>query len=162
MDFNQFLMEGATVKVIVGPVDLNTAANTGDRVDMSQFDRCTFICVAAAGSTPSSHTFALKQHTVASSGSPAALSVANPYYHCLDTATTFTKVEPGSATDSYDLDTLVADAKYVVVFEIQADQLTDGYRWASINQTDAAGAQLGTIIAICGPAKSNPAYKATV
>lgn len=160
--FNEFLMEGATVKVIVGPVDLNTAANTGNRVDMAQFDRVTFICVAAAGSTPNSHVYDLDQHTVASSGSPIALSVANPYYHCMDAATSFTKVEPGSAADTYDIDALTVDTKYVVVFEVLAAQLTEGYRWVSINQTDSGGAQLGTIIAICRGAKSAPAYGAIV
>lgn len=158
----QFLMEGATVKVIVPPVDLNDAANTGERVDMQKFKRVTFICVAKAGTTPSSHTFSPKQHTVASSGSPAALSIANPYFHKVDTATYFTKVEPTVAASSFDLDTIVGDTKYVVVFEVLSEDLTDGYRYVSLDQTDSAGAQLGTIIAVCHKADFKPAYTVAV
>ncbi len=153
-------MEKLIPKVVVLPVDLNTAANTGLRVDMKDLESVTFICVGAAGSTPSSHTFTPKQHSVASAGSPAALTLGNPYYHLVDTATKYTKVEPTPAT-SFDLDAIVADAKYVVVFEVKSSDLTDGYRWVSLDQTDSGGAQIGTIIAI-GKAKFAPAYNLEV
>lgn len=157
----KFLMEKATVKAIIGPVDLNDAANTGLRVDMSKCRRVTFIIVAAAGTTPNSHTVALKQHTVASSGTPANLSVDNPYYHKVDSATEFTKVVPSSAAASFDIDAVVGDTKFIAVFEVLQEQLTDGYRWVSCDLTDSGGAQLGTVIAIC-EGMDKPAYGTAV
>lgn len=157
-----YLMEKAQVKVVTGPIDLDAGANTGLRVDMQQFKRVTWIVAVAAGTTPSSHTFAFKQHTVASAGTPAVLSHANPYFHKLGAATSFTKVQPAAAADSYDLDTLVGDAKFVLVFEVLSEDLSDGYRWVSLDLTDAGGAQLGTVIAICHEAQFKPAYDKVV
>ncbi len=156
-----FLMEKSTVKAIVGPVDLDTGANTGLRVDMSKCRRVSFICILAAGTTPSSHTFTLYQHTVGSSGSPIVLATANPYYHKLDTATEFTKVEPVAAASAYNLDSIFVDAKGIVVFEVLAEELTAGYRWASIDLTDSGGAQLGTVLAVCS-GMDTPAYGTAV
>ena len=157
-----FLMEKATVKAIVGPVDLNDAANTGLRVDISKARRVSFICVLAAGTIPASHTFTLYQHTVATAGTPAVLAVDNPYFHKISTATEFTKVVPGAAASAYDLDTLFGDTKGIVVFEVLAEQLTDGYKWVSIDLTDSAGAQLGVVIAIAHDVKDSPAYGTAV
>lgn len=161
---NSLFMEENMVKAITGPVDLDTGANTGARFDMSKFQKVTFICVAAAGTTPNSHTFSFQQHDAASSGNTAALSIDTPYFHKLDTATYFTKVTPGAAASSFNLDSLVLDAKYIVVFEVNADQLDrdTGYSWVSINQTDAGGAQLGTTIAIGSNSVANPAYSKVV
>ena len=153
-----FLMEKASVKAIVGPVDLNDGANTGLRVDISKARRVTFVCILAAGTTPSSHTFTLYQHTVASAGTPAVLAVDNPYYHKLDAETVFTKVVPGAAASAYNLDSIFADAKGIVVFEVLAEQLTDGYKYVSIDLTDSGGAQLGTVLAIAHDVKDAPAY----
>lgn len=154
----QFLMEKATVKVVTGPIDLDAGANTGARIDMQKFKRVTFVVIAAAGTTPSAHLHTLKQHTAASAGTSADLSVDNPYYHKAGAATEFTKVQPTSAAAAYDVDTLVGDAKYVVVFEVLQEQLTDGYRWVSLDTGDVGGAQLGTVLAICHEATNKPAY----
>ena len=153
-----FLMEKASVKALIGPVDLNDGANTGLRVDMSKARRVTFICILAAGTTPNAHLFTLYQHTVTTAGTPLVLAVDNPYYHKLDTATEFTKVVPGAAASAYNLDSIFADAKGIVVFEVLAEQLTDGYKWVSIDIADTGGAQLGTVLAIAHDVKDAPAY----
>ena len=159
---NKFLLEQLVAKTITAPVDLNTAANTGARVDMKGVKRVTFIAILAAGSSTTAHTFTLKQHTVASSGTPANLSVDNPYYHKIGAATSFTKVDPqGSAAAAYDLHSLLADSAAIVVFEVLAEQLTEGYRWVSLDTTDSGGAQLGCVIALAD-ADFNPAYDAAV
>ena len=158
MSRNALLMDKAQVKVIIGPVDLNDGANTGARVDMSKCERVSFICAAGVGTAPSSHTFTFEQHSVASAGSPLALSIGNPYFHCLNSAAAFTKVTPGANASSYDLDTLVGDNEYVVIFEVLADQLADGYQWVSINQSDSGGAQLGSVIAVLHDGVAKPAY----
>lgn len=157
----RFLMEKAILKQVVVPVDLNTADNTGLRVDMKNLKRCTFIVMLAAGTTTTAHTFNLKQHNVASAGTPAVLSVLNPYFHKIGAATIFTKVDPPAAADSYDLHALLSNSASIVVFEVLAENLTDGYRWVSLDMLDAGGAQLGSVIAL-GDTEFNPGYKEVV
>lgn len=144
----KFLAEDKALKAVVGPVDLNTAAVTGARVSIKNAKRVTFVCVLAAGTSTTTHGFTLRQHTAASSGSSADLSVDNPYYHKVGAATVFTKVTPGSAAAAYDLHALLADSASIVVFEVLAEQLTDGYGWVSVDTADSGGAQLGTILAL--------------
>lgn len=153
-------MEQMLPKVIAGPVDLNDAAVTGLRFDMQKFKRVMFLIVAAAGTTPSAHTVTFKQHLVASSGTPAALSIDNPWFHKVDAATAFTKVVPGSKTDSYDIDTIVGDTKFVAAFEVLQEDLdvNNGYRYVSLNLADAGGAQLGVVLAFGFNASEGPAY----
>ncbi len=157
----KLLMEKAVVKVCVAAVDLNTGANTGERINMKGVKRVSFYCFAAAGTTPSSHTFSFQQHDAATAGNSANLTIASPYYYKVDTATYFTKVEP-TAGYTFDLDTVVGDTKYELVFEVLAEEVGESYQWVSINQTDSAGAQLGAIVAICEGLDSLPGYTKAV
>ena len=153
----QLFMEQCLPKVIGGPVDLNDAAVTGVRFDMQKFKRVAFILAAAAGTTPSSHTISFKQHTVASGGTPAVLTISSPWFHKVNAATEYTKVVP-TAADSFDIDTIVGDTKFVAVFEVLQEELTDGYQWISADLTDSGGAQLGVLMAIGFNATEKPVY----
>lgn len=115
-----FFLEKATVKSLIDPVDLNTAAVTGGRIDMKDLQRVTLLLVINSATSRTAVTLDLDQHTVASAGTPAALSVANKYYHKVGAATSFTKVEPSTSSDSYDLTALVGDNKAIVALEILA------------------------------------------
>lgn len=151
-------MEHCLPKVIGGPVDLNDAAVTGARFDMQKFKRVVFILAAAAGTTPSSHTISFEQHTVASAGTPAALAIASPWFHKVNAETAYTKVELSVAASSFDIDAVVGDTKFVAVFEVLQEELTDGYRWISANLTDSGGAQLGCLLAIGFNGTEAPVY----
>lgn len=153
---NSRFMEGLIPKVIIDPVDYNTGANTGLRIDMKDLEKVVLIFVFNSATTRTGATIDLDQHTVSSSGSPLALSVVNKYYHKIGAATSYTKVEPTVAADTFDLLSLIGDSKAVVVMEVDSADLTDGYRWVSANVTDAGAASIGTCIAI-GYAKLKPA-----
>lgn len=155
-------MEKNIVKVSTQPVDFNAGANTGARFDIQKFKRVAFLIVCDAGTTPSSHTVSFQQHDAASAGTSVALTIDTPYFHKVDTATAFTKVVPPALASSFDIDTIVGDTKFVAVFEVLQEQLTDGNRWVSCNVTDAAGAQLGTVLAIGHNGVELPAYAAVV
>jgi hypothetical protein len=157
---NEFLMEKANMKVIADPVDFNTAAITGGRIGMKGYDRITIMLIMNGGTSITNRTFDLKQHNAASSGTTKALSVDNPYYHKVGSATKFTKVTPASATDSYDLLTLIGDNKSVIVFEVLAEDLdvNNNFAWVSINAGDSGAASLGTIIAFAHEPGTKPAY----
>lgn len=157
-----YLLEDSIPKTIISPIDLNAGANTGGRFDMQKFKRVTFICVLAAGTTTTTHSIALKQHTVSTAGTPAALSVDNPYFHKIGAATSFTKVTPVAAADTYDLHSALADSASIVVFEVLQENLTDGYRYVSLDIADTGGAQLGSVIAIGHNATELPTYSKVV
>jgi len=157
-------MEQAIVKVTLDVVDLNTGANPGVRFDMQKFKRVSFIVVAAAGTTPSSHTVSFQKHDAASAGSSAALEIAAPWFHKVAAATLFTKVELSAAASSIDIDAIVGDTKFVAVFEVLAEDIdaNSAHRWVSLDMTDSGGAQLGTVIAIGHNATEKPAYSKVV
>lgn len=153
----RFLAEKLLPKTIVLPVNLNTAANVGLRVDMANCKRVTFIAILAGGTSTTGHSFSLHQHTVATSGTPIALSIDSPYYYKVGAATSFTKVAPVSAADTYDLHAIIGDSVAIVVFEVLAEQLTLGYRYVSIDLAAVGTTELGTIIALAD-VEYAPAY----
>lgn len=155
-----FLMEKANIKVIADPVDFNTAAVTGARVAMKGSERIAFVCIVNSGTSVTAREFALKQHNAASSGTTKALEVTNAYYHKVGAATSFTKVIPDAAEDTYDLLALIGDSKAVVVFEVLAEDLDveNNFNYVSINAADSGAASIGTILAICHGPGSTPAY----
>lgn len=137
----KFLMEGATLKSAFLPVDANTAAITGARVSLANAQRCAVV-VHMGDSTAAVVTLTLRKHTAASAGTSADLSVAHPYYHKAGAATSFTKVVPGSAAAAYDLAALFADAEGIVVFEVLAEDLGEGYTHFSLDVADSTAAKL--------------------
>lgn len=154
-----FFLEKYNLKQIVLPVDLNTAANPGARISMKNARRITFVVNMGDSTAASTLSAALKQHNAASSGTTKALSVANPYYHKLGAATKFTKVEPGSAADTYDLAALFAGDEGIAVFEVLAEDLdtNNGFAWCTIDIADAGAAKVGAVMAIVEPIRK-PAY----
>ncbi len=159
-----FLMEQMVAKVTTGPIDLDAGANVGVRFDMQKFKRVTFFVIAAAGTTPNAHAISFQQHDAASAGNSVALEIDNPWFHQVNAATAFTKVQPVAKVSSFDIDAVVGDTKFVAVFEVlQEDLLANGAnRWISLNIADVGGAQLGTVLAIGHNATELPAYSKVV
>lgn len=156
---NEFLMEGKNIKQAFLPVDLNTAAITGNRIKVAAGDRVAIV-VSMGDSTAAVVTFDLDQHNAASAGTSKALSVANPYYHKKGAATSFTKVTPVAATDTYDLSSIFSDDEGVVVLEILGEQLDvdNGFAWISINALDSTAAKIGAGLYILGDLRFKPGY----
>lgn len=155
-----FLMEKANIKSVAGPVDLNTAAVTGERVSMKNCNRIAFVVNMGDSTSATAVTFTLKQHTAASSGSSKVLAVTNPYFVKAGAATKFTKVEPTSATSAYDLTSTFADEPGMVVLEVLAEDLdvNNGYAWVSLDIADSGAAKIGSVLAICLGADNGPVY----
>lgn len=153
------LLEGGNVKVLTSPVDMNTAAITGGRVNLKDQDR-VHIMVVMGASTAAIVTFALLQHNAASAGTSKALPISNAYYHKAGAATVFTKVEPAVAASSYDLAALFAADGGVVIFEVLAEDLdvNAGFAWISLDALDSNAAKLGTVVAITDNVRVSPSY----
>ncbi len=158
MDEN-FLLEALNLKQGFLPVDLNTGANTGFRIPFSNCKRITFV-VQMGDSTAAAIVASLQQHNAASSGTSKALSIANPYYHKIGTATSFTKVVPAAVASSFDVSTIFAADEGIVVFEVLAEDLdVEGdFNYVSLSIADSTAAKVGACLVICGGVTALPAY----
>jgi hypothetical protein len=153
------LLEKQQIKLIADPVDMDTAAITGARLNMGKAAKVAIV-LAMGDSVGATVQFTLKQHTAASGGSSKNLSVANPYYKKVAAATAFTKVEPTVAAALYDVSSDFAAQQGVLVLEVLADQLdTDGgYSYISVDVADSGAAKILCGLMIAYECRLAPAY----
>lgn len=149
---NTFL-ENCDIIQGIGPVDLQTGANTGARINMTEYDRCLVVLTKAIGTDDQDPVLAVKQHTAASSGNSKALQTYR-YWHKLGTATTWTRVDAAAA------DTItIADSAQkagLIAIEVRAEDMdaqnsdpTTNYKYLSLDIADVGGnAQLGATVYI--------------
>jgi hypothetical protein len=136
------------------PVDAQSA-QTGKRIFVGNAGGCTILVVKAAGTAGDDFSYALQQHTAASSGTSADLNAISYYYIKQETALdndeaweVFTQTadddiaEAGAAGTS-------AEQQQLLVIEVDAAQLSDGYAWISLNSGgEGSNAQLATAVYI--------------
>ncbi|OYP14072.1 hypothetical protein CFC35_05765 [Streptomyces sp. FBKL.4005] len=146
---------GRLVDVCVGaaPVDLSTAAVTGKRVALKGSGGLTIVVVKGAGTAGDDPTFTLKQHTANTGGTTSNLAVIDHYY--LKSATTLAGTETWSKVTQTAAATIAdpggagtsAESQQIIVIEVDAAQLSDGYTHVSLDCADVGtNAQLGVIL----------------
>lgn len=139
------------VASVIVPVDLATAANTGHRIHLKNYDRATFVGYLATGTAGENPTFDLKEHNAASAGTSADLDTVDVYYYkeeaTLDGDETWTKATQTAASEVTDADWDDAN-QVLVVFSVGADELSDGYEWVSVDVADPGTAHIGCVLAI--------------
>lgn len=129
------------------PVDSQTAAMTGKRVSLRNAGGCTIVVFKAAGTANDDPVLDLQQHTASSGGTTADLDIIDHYYikqeATLDGDETWTRVTQTAASE-VTLNSTSAETQMIVVIEVDARSLSDGYDYISldIGDTGAAGAQL--------------------
>lgn len=145
----RYFAEKLVSKSVVDPVDLNTAAVTGNRVYIGDAKRVTFVCVVGTSTSATAVQFTTRQHNAATSGTSKDLVESNPYFTKIAAATSFTKVSPVSAAALKDLLATVGDAKAIVIFEVLAEDLDveGGFNYVSIDTADSGAAKLCSIVA---------------
>lgn len=140
------------IGVGVVPVDLQTA-QTGKRVHLKNYGGVTAVFFKAAGTAGDDPTIDLQQHTAATGGTTADLDVATRYYLKREATLdgdeqweTFTQsaaseiADPGGGGTS-------AEEQQLLVVEVSATQLSDGYEWFSVDVADTGtNAQLGCVL----------------
>ncbi len=157
---NANLLEKCQVKALVAPgTDMNTAAITGARVGLKNYDRVA-VLIDMGTSTGAVVEFTLRQHTAASGGTSKAVAVSNPYYKKVGSADVWTKVEQTSANSVYTLSTDFAGAAGMVCFEILAEDLDvdGGFAFFSVDAADSTAAKLIAAYYVLGSARYAPAY----
>src|SRR5574341_101185 len=119
------------------PVDAVGGAITGNRVSLKDCDGVTIVAFAAAGSTDILD-LDIQEHDAASGGTSQDLDVVTTFYHksetTLDADETWTKVTQAAASEITDVGG--ASTQNLVVVEIGAEQLSDGFKWVSCNVPD--------------------------
>jgi len=118
------------------PVDLDTADGaTGKRVALSGANAITFVVFAAAGAATAA-TYSLQQHTAYTSGDSADLVACDHYYikseTTLDNDESWVRVDQTEDEDIV-LPTTDGDNQYILVIEVDASQLSDGYTHVSLD-----------------------------
>lgn len=141
------------------PVDLDTANGaTGKRIALSGADAITFVVYLAVGATDDV-VLDLQQHTAYTSGTSADLdatavstSTGVDHYYIkseatLDNDETWARVDQTAASEITLTGATYGDKQNIVVIEVAASQLGDGYTHVSLNAaTTTATAHLGACL----------------
>ena len=157
-----YISEKMTFKQVSAPADLNTAAVTGARIQVSKGFRVAVIC-SFGDSTAAVTSITMQQHTLASAGTTKVLATSNPYFHKVAAATSFTKVEL-SAAASVIAPTVLAADEGIYVFEILAEDLDreNGFDFFSIDVADSTAAKIMGAVYVLHDVRNVPAYELTV
>jgi hypothetical protein len=119
---------------------------TGLRVNMEGATGCTIVVIKAAGTAGDDPGFDLKQHTAYTGGTTADLDKVDHYYlkahTTLVNSKTWVREAQTAASEIADPggDTTSAEEQQILVIEVRADQLSDGYSWISLDADDPANA----------------------
>jgi hypothetical protein len=148
--FNQEFLESHDIIPAFMPVDLSTAANTGDRVNLQNYERCIFVLLASSGTAGDDPIITAQQHDAATSGNSKALNFTRIRHKVgatdIDAVGQFSLVEQ-TAASSYDSATIDgAENETLIAVEVQAQDLdTDnGFTFVSFNVADVgSNVQLG-------------------
>lgn len=136
------------------PVDAQTA-QTGKRVSLRNAAGCTIVVLKAAGTAGDDHSYDLQQHTASTGGTSADLDIISAYYlkseTTLDGDETWSRVTQTAASEITDAGGAgtSAEQEQILVIEVDARQLSDGYDYISLNSGgEGSNAQLSTCLYI--------------
>lgn len=130
---------GRLFDIAVGcvPTDGVAGAITGKRVHLRNCGGVTIVAIHNGASTDV-YDCDLQQHTASSSGTSADLDVTVQYYTksatTLDNSVQWTKVTQSAASEITNAG--AASQQLLMVFEVDAVQLSDGYEWVSLDMPD--------------------------
>lgn len=120
------------------PTDVVAGAVTGARVSMKNCSGITFVLITNGASTDIID-IDVQQATAASGGTSGDLDVVTEWYKksetTLDNDEVWTRVTQAAASEVTDMG--AASEQLLAVVEIEANQLSDGYSYISVNVPDA-------------------------
>jgi len=131
------------------PVNLNTGANTGERVHLKNCRGVSVVIFASIGTAASDLAVDLQEADAATGGTIRDLDIITKYYLkdalALTSAATWAEVSQSAGSEIADTGGAGTSAEHsqVVVIEVGADQLSDGYEWLSINVPQPGATKLG-------------------
>lgn len=148
--FNKEFLESHDIIPALMPVDLSTATNTGDRVNLQNYDRCVFVLFSSIGTAGDDPVISAQQHDAASSGNSKDLKFSRIRHKVgatdIEAVGQFSLVEQSQAA-SYDTAGIDgAENEIMIVIEVMAEDLDseNGYTFVSFNVADVGtNSQLG-------------------
>lgn len=139
---------------VIAPVALNTAANTGARIDMRKATTATFVIYCSAGTAGDDLAgITLREHTASSSGTSQNLATITEYFKksetTLDGDEVWTRITQSAAATTADATGTTAEEQNMFVIEVRHDQLSDGFKWLSVDIPDlGAASKIGCCLVI--------------
>jgi hypothetical protein len=135
--------------------DLAAGAQTGHRVHLKNYDGVAFVLYMGAVSA-GTDTFVpdVKQADAATGGTLQDLDTVTTWYHkseaTLDGDETWTKVTQVAGSEVSLTGATYAALQMIVVIEVLASQLADGFEWVSLDMADpgVGGTRAGCALAI--------------
>jgi hypothetical protein len=130
---------GRLFNVSVGavPTDAVAGAITGNRIHLKDCGGVSFIVVATGASTDRLD-LDLQEHNAATGGTSQDLDIITKAYYqseaTLDGDETWTEWSQSAASEITDIG--AASEQQLVVVEVRAEQLSDGFEWVSLNVPD--------------------------
>jgi hypothetical protein len=119
------------------PTDAVAGAITGKRVNLRLYGGCTIV-VQTTGASTDITDVDLQQHTAASGGTTADLDVITYFYYksetTLDGDETWTRGTQSAASEITNVG--AASQELLLVIEVEATQLSDGYDYISLDIPD--------------------------
>lgn len=135
------------VGLCFAPVDTQSGAITGKRISLKNAASVTFLVIKAAGTANDDPAFTLKQYTAYTGGTTANLAAITAVYTkqetALDNDESWVETTQAAAA-TYTGDGTSAESQMLIVFSVDATQLSDGYTHVGLDLADtgSAGAQL--------------------
>lgn len=138
----------------IAPINLNTGANTGKRISMADCSGITFVVFAGVGTAASDLAVDLQEHTAYTGGTTQDLDIITDYFIkdelALDNDESWVKTSQAAASEIADVGGtgVSAEDQQIVVIEVGADQLSNGYTHVSLNIPQPGATKLGCVLYI--------------
>lgn len=148
--FNKEFLECHDIIPAFMPVDLSTTTNTGDRVNLKNYDRCLFILLSSIGTAGDDPVISAQQHDAATSGNSKALNFTRIRHKVgatdIEAVGQFSLLEQTemASFDTASLDS--AENEALIAIEVMAEDLDsdNDFTFVSFNVADVgANSQLG-------------------
>lgn len=147
------MIDGLQICAGFDPVNMATAANSGDWVSLKDYESCLVVFYKGAGTAGDDPTLTLEQATAAAGTGAKALNFTRIYHKqgTLTSVAQFTEVTQAAA-NTY-TDATSAEIAAIWAVEVKADDLDVGGGFYFIRASVAdigANAQLGAVLYILG------------
>jgi len=120
---------------------------------MANYGQITWYGFLATGTAAQAPTFTLQEHTAASGGTSQNLATIAEFFYkeeaTLDGDETWTRATQTAAATVTDADWDDANQVLVAIAQVNAEDLSAGYAWVSINVADPGTAHIGCVFGVC-------------
>jgi hypothetical protein len=144
-DFNHQFLEGANVESAFGPVDMTTAANNGQWVSLTEYQKCVAVLFAAAGTSGDDPVISVNQARDNAGTGSKGLSFTRIRQKAGTTLPGVDMLVTQSAASSYTA-TGTAAQKKIVAIEINGADLdvANAFTHVQVSVAKTGSSQLGS------------------